>query len=113
MDGEYGPEIFLGAFLLPFSQPVKSLVLAVGLDHAKLQVTGHNRIDVKDRSAGGFHCTAEPVDLSFLVDDSGNGAAGGIIHSGDTAGSNGDEGGLGHNWSWAHHEAKRQTNGCD
>ena len=75
------------------------ILAAVVLDggHHFVQIAGHDGIDVKNRSAGGFHGAADIVLVFLFVDDLGDGAAGGVVDPGDAAGAYGDEGGLGGN----------------
>jgi hypothetical protein len=92
---ENGAQIFLFAFILPFSHAIDGLKLPVGLNDTKLQVSGHDGIDVKHRTAGRFNRCADTVLVFFLVHDSGNSPARRIIDTGNPAGADGDKGCLG------------------
>ena len=97
VDGENRPQILLGAFVFPVFDSFDRLVLAIGLGHPEFQITGHNRVDVKHGSAGGFHRGADAVFLAFCIYHPCNGTAGGVINTGNSARADGDEGCFGFN----------------
>ena len=94
MDGEYGPQVLVGTGVLEFAGTVIGMVLPVGLGHAHVQFTGSDGVEVIHGTAGALHRAADAVLFSALVDQTRNGATRGIIHTGHTAGTDGDEGGF-------------------
>jgi hypothetical protein len=99
VNGENGAQIFVGAGVFKFAGAVIGMILPVGLGHAHIQLAGGNGIEVVDRTAGAFHRAADAMLFASLVDQTGNGAAGGIVNAGHAAGADGHEGRLGLNRS--------------
>ena len=95
VDAEYGTQFLLGVFFLPLGQSLDRLILYVGLRQAELEITGHDRIQVKHRSAGGFNCRPDSMRVAPVVDHLCNGQAGWKIDAGEIAGSNGYKNGFG------------------
>jgi hypothetical protein len=71
VNAEYGAQLHLRAFLRPLGQSPDGLILYVGLCQTEFQVTGHDRVDVKHRSAG----TGNPY-AGFDEAGAGNGLSG-------------------------------------
>ena len=59
-----------------------------------VQLTGPDGVEVVDRPPGTLDAAADAVIFPALVDQPGDGAAGGIVDAGHTAGTDGDEGGF-------------------
>jgi hypothetical protein len=61
------------------------------LRDAEVQLAGLDGVDVEHRAAGGFDRAADAVLGAVLVHQAADGAAGRVVHAGDTAGADGDE----------------------
>jgi hypothetical protein len=70
---------------------VIGLVGGVGLGDSEVQLTGMDGVDVVDGTAGGFDGAADAGLFPVFVHHPADGAPGGIVGSGDTTGSDGNE----------------------
>ncbi len=93
MDGEDRAQVLL-RLALPVLKAVIGLILAVGLDHAELQVPAHDGVDVEHRPGGGFDRDPQVVFLPLFIDNLGNRPTGGVIDAGHPAGADGHVGGF-------------------
>ena len=95
MNREDGPQVLELALVLELRGAVVGVVLPIGLGDAELELATANGVDVVDRATGRFDGTANAVLFAVLVDQTADGAAGGIVHTRDTTGADGDEALLG------------------
>ena len=91
MNREYSAQIFVWPFVFEPAGPIIGVVLPVGLDNPHIQLAGGNGVQVIDGSGGAFNRAADAVFFPALVHQSADRPAGGIINSGHTAGTDGDE----------------------
>ena len=94
MHGEDRPQILVGPRISELARTGECIILHVGLGHAHVQLAASDGVEVVNGAAGALHRAADAMLFSALVDQTRNGAARGIIHAGDTAGTDGDEGGF-------------------
>lgn len=74
-----------------FAGAVIGVILPVRLGDAHVELAGADGVDVVDGTAGGLHRAAHAVFFAALVDETADGAARGVIDTGDAAGADGDE----------------------
>src|SRR5690606_1067068 len=73
------------------SDLVIGVVADVGLNHAQVELTRLDRVDVEHRTAGRFNGAADAVVLAVFVHQTADGAAGCVIDAGHAARTDTDE----------------------
>ena len=88
--GEDGAQIGI-CVSLELALAFGGIELDVGLREPKIEFAGFDRVDVEHRAARRFYRATKAGLRPILIHQAADGAAHGVVHASDTAGSDGDE----------------------